>query len=448
MTARRTTATGASTSQRVDPHLGTNDDFAAFADCAHRLGLKVYLDVVVNHTADVISSPAGLVSSARRVPYRNCRGRPYKARLYAGGKAFPCLSTAISRGSRVLQANRSRRSRRGSTTSSATTTGATSTSRAAATCASSRATSSGSTTSSPSSRSSSPGWPGVRRLDPPVQARRLPRGHGESTSTGRSSARGRRRSGPRPCGRRRGLRDLRRGDDHGRARLSRPSRRSGRSRTSSTSRSRTRSSATQGRRGPAGIETRLADDDYFRAPKASRPHRRRSSATTTWAGRPPDPRAAGAAGAELLQRVLLGHSLLFLLRGAPVVYYGDEVGMIGAGGDKAARQDMFPTQVAEWRTEERVGSPPIGTGSSFDVPHPVADHLRRSARSGRRTRRSRPARRSCAWRTGVLAVSRIDRERAANTSPCSTPARRRRTSPSDCDAGARWQVLLGPAQRA
>ncbi len=63
----------------------------------------------------------------------------------------------------------------------------------------------------------------------------------------------------------------------------------------------------------------------------------------------------------------LGHSLLYLLRGAPTVYYGDEVGMMGRGGDKAARQDMFPTKVVEWQTEERVGSPPIGTGSAFDL---------------------------------------------------------------------------------
>ena len=40
--------------EHVDPHLGTDADFAAFVDCAHRLGLKVFLDVVVNHTADVI----------------------------------------------------------------------------------------------------------------------------------------------------------------------------------------------------------------------------------------------------------------------------------------------------------------------------------------------------------------------------------------------------------
>ena len=72
-------------------------------------------------------------------------------------------------------------------------------------------------------------------------------------------------------------------------------------------------------------------------------------------------------GDALLAQVLLGYDLLYLLRGAPVVYYGDEVGMIGRGGDQQARQDMFPTQVGEWRTQPRLGSPPIGSGSSFDV---------------------------------------------------------------------------------
>ncbi len=94
---------------RVDPHLGTNDDFAAFADCAHRLGLKVYLDVVVNHTADVILLSGGTsFRSPAEMPYRNCRGRPYKAQVYAGGKAFPCLSNRYQpRQPVVLQANRS-----------------------------------------------------------------------------------------------------------------------------------------------------------------------------------------------------------------------------------------------------------------------------------------------------------------------------------------------------
>ena len=44
---------------RPDPHLGTREHFAAFMGCAKTLGLKVFLDVVVNHTADVISYRQG-----------------------------------------------------------------------------------------------------------------------------------------------------------------------------------------------------------------------------------------------------------------------------------------------------------------------------------------------------------------------------------------------------
>ncbi len=73
----------------------------------------------------------------------------------------------------------------------------------------------------------------------------------------------------------------------------------------------------------------------------------------------------GATPAQLLSRTELAYSLLYLLRGAPVVYYGDEVGMVGSGGDKAAREDMFPTKVASWRSEPRVGAKPIGSGSSL-----------------------------------------------------------------------------------
>jgi hypothetical protein len=49
--------------------------------------------------------------------------------------------------------------------------------------------------------------------------------------------------------------------------------------------------------------------------------------------------------------------------------------MIGSGGDKAAREDMFPTQVSDWKTEARVGGPPIGNGSSFDVSSPLEPFL-------------------------------------------------------------------------
>ncbi len=85
-------------------------------------------------------------------------------------------------------------------------------------------------------------------------------------------------------------------------------------------------------------------------------------------------------GSELLPRTLLGHSLMYLTRGIPSVYYGDEVGMTGtgSGSDQLARQDMFSTKVNIWKTEKRIGSSPIGTGNAFDVTdkHPIANHLK------------------------------------------------------------------------
>lgn len=84
------------------------------------------------------------------------------------------------------------------------------------------------------------------------------------------------------------------------------------------------------------------------------------------------------AGTESTRQLKFATSLMFLMRGAPVVYYGDEVGMIGDGGDKWAREDMFPTQVTTWQKEERVGSAPIGTGSSLTpaaLKHPLAQYI-------------------------------------------------------------------------
>lgn len=77
----------------------------------------------------------------------------------------------------------------------------------------------------------------------------------------------------------------------------------------------------------------------------------------------------------LLERAKLANALLFLLRGGPILYYGDEKGMTGSGGDKAARQDMFATQVDDWKTEIRIGSTPIGERSSFDVHNPLEDQI-------------------------------------------------------------------------
>jgi glycosidase len=69
---------------QVDPHLGTNADFKAFVDAAHKRGMKVYMDIVVNHTADVIQLEG--CKSGVECPYRSIADYPYQRRLGVGGK--------------------------------------------------------------------------------------------------------------------------------------------------------------------------------------------------------------------------------------------------------------------------------------------------------------------------------------------------------------------------
>ncbi len=49
-----------------------------------------------------------------------------------------------------------------------------------------------------------------------------------------------------------------------------------------------------------------------------------------------------------VQRDKLAHELMYLTRGQPVVYYGDEQGFAGSGGDKDARQSLFASQVTDY----------------------------------------------------------------------------------------------------
>ncbi|MBV8687669.1 MAG: alpha-amylase [Alphaproteobacteria bacterium] len=70
---------------------------------------------------------------------------------------------------------------------------------------------------------------------------------------------------------------------------------------------------------------------------------------------------------EVLKRVILGNAILFLSRGTPVVYYGDEQGFAGDGGDQDARQDMFASQVASYNDDRLVGSSATTAQANFDT---------------------------------------------------------------------------------
>jgi glycosidase len=82
---------------------------------------------------------------------------------------------------------------------------------------------------------------------------------------------------------------------------------------------------------------------------------------------------------QLLPRTNLANALMYFSRGIPVVYYGDEVGMTGtnSGKDQFARQDMFATDIEIWKNEVRIGGSPIGNGNSFTATSqsPVAQYL-------------------------------------------------------------------------
>jgi alpha-amylase len=84
---------------QIDPHLGTNADLRALVDGAHARGMKVYFDIITNHTADVIGYQQGARKayvSKDAAPYKTAAGVAFDDRDYAGTDSFPALDSTIS----------------------------------------------------------------------------------------------------------------------------------------------------------------------------------------------------------------------------------------------------------------------------------------------------------------------------------------------------------------
>ncbi|WP_406097597.1 pullulanase-type alpha-1,6-glucosidase [Streptomyces sp. NBC_01013] len=75
--------------------------------------------------------------------------------------------------------------------------------------------------------------------------------------------------------------------------------------------------------------------------------------------------------AELVKRAELANELMFLSRGNPVVYYGDEQGFTGAGGDKDARQTMFASKTADYLDDDELGTDRTHASDAYDPTHPL-----------------------------------------------------------------------------
>ena len=114
---------------------------------------------------------------------------------------------------------------------------------------------------------------------------------------------------------------------------------------------------------------------------------------------------------EVLKRVTLAHAMLFTLRGVPTVYYGDEQGFAGLGVDQSARADMFPSKVKEYNDTPLIGTTSTTAVANFNPGHPLyraIQELAQLRQANAALRDGHQIVRNYAEKPGLFAVSRID----------------------------------------
>jgi alpha-amylase len=402
---------------RIDPHLGTNAELAELVAAAHERGMKVYFDIITNHTADVIEFREGArpaYVSKDAAPYRTAGGTPFDDRDFAGTSTFPALDPNVSFPYTPLNP--------------------------------------------PGSDRKTPDW---------LNDVTLYHNRGDTTFTGEDSLYGDFfglddlfTEHPRVV---RGMIDiyeawirdfgidgfridtmrhvndqfwqqfgpevLRFARDQGKSEFfmfgevadtSKPYT----SHFSTTDRMQAVldfpfQAAAQDFAANSGTTERLADffadDDWYTDADSN------AYQLPTFLGNHDMGRIgrfvsvanAGASDAELLARDRLAHELMYFSRGDPVVYYGDEQGFTGDGGDQLARQDMFPSRVAEYNDDDLIGTDATTARSNFDRRHPLYRRIARLARVATEHPALRNGAQQHRYATdgpGIYAFSRIGRQ--------------------------------------
>ncbi|WP_375142113.1 pullulanase-type alpha-1,6-glucosidase [Microbacterium sp.] len=192
-----------------------------------------------------------------------------------------------------------------------------------------------------------------------------------------------------------------------------------------------------------GLSSLFAGDDYYTTPDSS------ASALPTFLGN----HDMGRIGSFLastdapVQRDELAHELMFLTRGQPVVYYGDEQGFAGLGGDKSARQTLFASQVDEYTSQPLVDGTTAGSVDRYGTDAALYQHISALAE----LRRAHPAlaegaqiERHADSGAGVYAFSRVDRDEKIEhlVAVNNTAAAKTVTIPT-LTAGGRFSPLYG-----
>ncbi len=110
--------------------------------------------------------------------------------------------------------------------------------------------------------------------------------------------------------------------------------------------------------------------------------------------------------AELLARIKLAHALMMFSRGVPTLYYGDEQGFAGAGGYGNSRQDMWPSRTPVYADETPVGGRQPAYSTEAPLYKAIAEMARLRAAEPA-LRRGRQVVRAYGDKPGLFALSRL-----------------------------------------
>lgn len=157
-----------------------------------------------------------------------------------------------------------------------------------------------------------------------------------------------------------------------------------------------------------------------------------------------------ASADEALKRVKLGHAMMFFLRGAPVIYYGDEQGFVGDGGDQDAREDMFESAVAIYNDNILIGSKATTADENFNTKHPLYKSIADMARifhAHEALRRGKQVVRRSELDGGVFAVSRMGAQGGEHLVAFNTRNEPRELMVEVDPRSARWKSVYGACAR-
>ncbi|MFJ9075919.1 pullulanase-type alpha-1,6-glucosidase [Streptomyces sp. NPDC102278] len=152
---------------------------------------------------------------------------------------------------------------------------------------------------------------------------------------------------------------------------------------------------------------------------------------------------------ELLDRYRLANELMFLSRGNPVIYSGDEQGFTGAGGDKDARQPLFASRTADYLDDDQLGTARTHASDAYDPEHPLYRQISALAKLTRDHPALRDGVQSARLDTdSVHAVARTDARTRTEYLVASNNATGPRTVELDAPASAGYRTLYGGAPYA